>query len=187
VLQRPTCSPNSTSGSGTPPGPPRATPKGTRRLCEVLLLARRIPAEQLTAGIAAALQVGSTDPAVVAVEARRHSATALTGRAWGRGGEVDLHRRGPADHPDDVDVGESDQSTAQQRRLDEHRDPQGGWRQTPPSSRGPCACPSTLSSSSTSYRAPPTSEAPNPRTGQRGHADIGSGIGTWPSDLSYPD
>jgi hypothetical protein len=47
--------------------------EGTRRLCEVLLLARRIPADQLTAGIAAALQVGSTDPAVVAVEARRHA------------------------------------------------------------------------------------------------------------------
>jgi transposase len=47
--------------------------EGTRRLCEVLLLARRIPADQLAAGIAAALQVGSTDPAVVAVEARRHA------------------------------------------------------------------------------------------------------------------
>ena len=45
--------------------------EGTRRLCEVLLLARRVPAEQVTAGIAAALDVNSTDPAVVAVEARR--------------------------------------------------------------------------------------------------------------------
>ena len=47
--------------------------EGTRRLCEVLLLARRIPPAQLSAGIAAALQVGSTDPAVVAVETRRHA------------------------------------------------------------------------------------------------------------------
>lgn len=47
--------------------------EGTRRICEVLLLARRMPAGQLSAGIAAALQVGSTDPAVVAVEARRHA------------------------------------------------------------------------------------------------------------------
>ncbi|MGH2655022.1 MAG: Mu transposase domain-containing protein, partial [Actinomycetota bacterium] len=47
--------------------------EGTRRLCEVLLLARRMPTGQLSAGIAAALQVGSTDPAVVAVEARRHA------------------------------------------------------------------------------------------------------------------
>ena len=39
----------------------------------MLLLARRMPTDQLTAGIAAALQVGSTDPAVVAVEARRHA------------------------------------------------------------------------------------------------------------------
>jgi hypothetical protein len=73
-----------------------------------------------------------------------------------------LHRRGPADDADDVDVGESDQGTADGRRLEMHRHPQGGWRQTPlpPSSRGPCACPSTLSSSSPSYRAPRTSEAP---------------------------
>lgn len=47
--------------------------EGTRRLCEVLLLARRMPAAQLSAGIAAALQVGSTDPTVVAIEARRHA------------------------------------------------------------------------------------------------------------------
>jgi transposase len=46
---------------------------GTRRLCEVLLLARRIPATQLAAGIAAALEVGCTDPTVIAIEARRHT------------------------------------------------------------------------------------------------------------------
>lgn len=48
--------------------------EGTRRLCEVLLLARRMSGEQLSAGITGALQVGSTDPQVVAVEARRHAA-----------------------------------------------------------------------------------------------------------------
>lgn len=42
-------------------------------MCEVLLLARRMPGAQLSAGIAAALEVGCTDPAVVAVEARRHA------------------------------------------------------------------------------------------------------------------
>jgi transposase len=47
--------------------------EGTRRMCDVLLLARRMPPVQLSAGIAAALQVGSTDPHVVAVEARRHA------------------------------------------------------------------------------------------------------------------
>lgn len=45
--------------------------EGTRRLCEVLLLARRLPAGQVAAGMTAALAVDSTDPAVVAVEARR--------------------------------------------------------------------------------------------------------------------
>jgi transposase len=45
--------------------------EGTRRLCEVLMLARRMPPEQLEAGITAALEVGSTDPQVIALEARR--------------------------------------------------------------------------------------------------------------------
>lgn len=46
--------------------------EGTRRLCEVLLLHRRLPADEVAAGITAALTVDSTDPQVVAVEARRH-------------------------------------------------------------------------------------------------------------------
>jgi transposase len=50
--------------------------EGTRRICEVLLLARRMPIDQLVAGIAAALEVGSTDPQVVALEARRHTTNA---------------------------------------------------------------------------------------------------------------
>lgn len=44
---------------------------GTRALIEVLLLHRSVTAERVTAGIEAALGVGSVDPAVVAIEARR--------------------------------------------------------------------------------------------------------------------
>lgn len=48
---------------------------GTRALIEVLLLHRTLPAERVTAGIDAALAVGSVDPAVVAIEARRTTET----------------------------------------------------------------------------------------------------------------
>jgi hypothetical protein len=44
---------------------------GTRALVEVLLLYRTLPAEAVTAGIDAALKVGSTNPELVAIEARR--------------------------------------------------------------------------------------------------------------------
>jgi transposase len=44
---------------------------GTRALVEVLLLHRTLPAEAVTAGIDAALTVGSTNPELVAIEARR--------------------------------------------------------------------------------------------------------------------
>jgi hypothetical protein len=44
---------------------------GTRALVEVLLLHRSLPAEVIGAGIDACLQVGSTDPELVAIEARR--------------------------------------------------------------------------------------------------------------------
>jgi transposase len=47
---------------------------GTRALIGVLLLHRRMPAAQVTAGIAAALAAGSVSPDVVAVEARKHAA-----------------------------------------------------------------------------------------------------------------
>lgn len=50
---------------------------GTRALIEVLLLHRHLPATAVTAGIRAALAVGSTSPELVAVEARR----AATGSA----------------------------------------------------------------------------------------------------------
>jgi transposase len=45
---------------------------GTRALIDVLLLHRSIPAEDIVAGIAAALTVGAVTADVVAVEARRH-------------------------------------------------------------------------------------------------------------------
>jgi hypothetical protein len=44
---------------------------GTRALIEVLLLHRQLPATHVLAGIDAALGVGSVDPALVAIEARR--------------------------------------------------------------------------------------------------------------------
>lgn len=44
---------------------------GTRALIEVLLLHRRLPTETVQAGIDAALTVGSVDPTLVAIEARR--------------------------------------------------------------------------------------------------------------------
>jgi transposase len=50
---------------------------GTCRLIEVLLLHRRMATDDVLAGIEAALTVASTDPAVVAIEARRHADTEL--------------------------------------------------------------------------------------------------------------
>jgi len=44
---------------------------GTRALIEVLLAHRHLPAQHVLAGIDAALKAGSTDPALVAIEARR--------------------------------------------------------------------------------------------------------------------
>lgn len=49
---------------------------GTRALIEVLLLHRRLPAEAVRAGIAAAVTAGSTSPDVVAIEARKAEADA---------------------------------------------------------------------------------------------------------------
>lgn len=56
---------------------------GTRELVDVLLLHRSLTAEQVTAGIAAALTVGAVSADVVAVEARRHTpdTTTATGGA----------------------------------------------------------------------------------------------------------
>ncbi|GAA0998914.1 IS21 family transposase [Subtercola frigoramans] len=55
---------------------------GTRQLIDVLLLHRSMSADDVTAGIRAALQVGAVTADVVAVEARRHASTA--GPASGR-------------------------------------------------------------------------------------------------------
>jgi transposase len=54
---------------------------GTRALIEVLLLHRRMPAAQVSAGISAALAAGSSSPDVVAIEARKQPTAA------GQGGE----------------------------------------------------------------------------------------------------
>jgi len=48
---------------------------GTRAMIEVLLAHRHLPTDAICAGIAAALSVGSTDPQVVIVEARRRTQT----------------------------------------------------------------------------------------------------------------
>jgi hypothetical protein len=45
---------------------------GTKALCMALLLHRSLPAEAVLAGMRAAMVIGSADPEVVAVEARRH-------------------------------------------------------------------------------------------------------------------
>ena len=49
----------------------RGDAAGTRALIEVLWLHRRLPATAVAAGLRAALRIGATDPAVVAIEARR--------------------------------------------------------------------------------------------------------------------
>ncbi len=51
----------------------RGDGEGTRALIEVLWLHRRMPEVAVAAGLRAALRIGSTDPAVVAIESRRHA------------------------------------------------------------------------------------------------------------------
>jgi len=51
----------------------RGDSDGTRMLIEVLWLHRRMAAAHVAAGLRAALRIGSTDPALVAIEARRHA------------------------------------------------------------------------------------------------------------------
>lgn len=50
---------------------------GTRRLIEVLLLARRLHPDDVVTGMQAAMTVDATDPALVAIEARRIADAAL--------------------------------------------------------------------------------------------------------------
>lgn len=64
---------------------------GTRELIEVLLLHRSMDAGDIQAGIAAALSVGAVSADVVAVEARRHNASAAAGP--GGGSSSDRHPR----------------------------------------------------------------------------------------------
>jgi len=84
---------------------------GTRALIEVLLLHRRMPPSQVLAGMQAALAAGSCSADVVAVEARKHSATARSAdsqAAWqaltrprrSRAAVVTLPRRQDALPPD---------------------------------------------------------------------------------------
>jgi transposase len=65
---------------------------GTRALIEVLLLHRHLPAAAVIAGMKAALAVGTPNPELVAVEARRAAtaaaATAGTGATGGESGRV---------------------------------------------------------------------------------------------------
>jgi transposase len=68
---------------------------GTRVLIEVLLLHRRLPDASVTAGITAALTVGSCSPDVIAVEARKHAA------AGTRAGQA---APGPAPRPSGASV-----------------------------------------------------------------------------------
>jgi transposase len=54
----------------------RGDAEGTRALIEVLLLHRRMPAACVIAGMRAAVEAGSVNADVVAIEARKHAATA---------------------------------------------------------------------------------------------------------------
>jgi transposase len=65
---------------------------GTRALLEVLLLHRRMPAETVIAGVAAALEAGSASPELVAIEARKAAQAARELPAAG-------DHPGPADAP----------------------------------------------------------------------------------------
>ncbi len=73
--------------------------EGTRQLVDVLLLHRSMPAADVIAGIAAALQVGAVLADVVAVEARRAASAATEVAAEGGSGQ-DRH---PAAHHDVVE------------------------------------------------------------------------------------
>ena len=63
---------------------------GTRELIDVLLLHRSLDADDVHAGISAALGVGAVSADVVAVEARRHAATAQGGSS--SDSHSDVHR-----------------------------------------------------------------------------------------------
>jgi transposase len=65
---------------------------GTRALIEVLLLHRRMPSSQVTAGMTAALAAGSCSPDVVAVEARKHAAAAAGPEPGPVGPQAEPHR-----------------------------------------------------------------------------------------------
>jgi len=73
---------------------------GTRALLEVLLLHRRMPAETVIAGVAAALEAGSASPELVAIEARKAAQAARELPAAGDDpGLTQVPAAGPADGP----------------------------------------------------------------------------------------
>lgn len=88
---------------------------GTRQLIDVLLLHRSHRAEDVTAGIRAALHVGAVTAEVVAVETRRHAAAAVA--AGGAKGDRHLLRHG---HDADEEGGRSERvvSLTMRRLLD---------------------------------------------------------------------
>lgn len=65
---------------------------GTKELIDVLLLHRSLPADAVTAGIAAALRVGAVTAEVVAVEARRCAAAMTQDPDAAGGARPDRHR-----------------------------------------------------------------------------------------------
>lgn len=96
---------------------------GTRALIEVLLLHRHLPATAVTAGIRAALSVGSTSPDLVAVEARRAATSSArpdddaSGAADRNGREGAVVLRLPIDQPIEHPVGPDDGLETVQRHL----------------------------------------------------------------------
>lgn len=69
---------------------------GTRALLEVLLLHRRMPAETVIAGVAAALEAGSASPELVAIEARKAAQAARELPAGDGPGPADAPAADPA-------------------------------------------------------------------------------------------
>jgi len=101
---------------------------GTRELVDVLLLHRTVAAEQVIAGITAALTVGAVTADVVAVEARRTAMTTTTAAATtdGGGATQDRHRVAHGQVPEKRVV------SLTQRRL---TDPAGVIAGLPPDTR----------------------------------------------------
>jgi transposase len=106
--------------------------QGTRTLIEVLLLHRRMPAQAILAGIAAALEAGATSPDVVAIEARKaHRGDDTPATIHDVADVASAEKPGKADPPwsrhDDTDAAGTGQADVGQPDLD---DADGGHRAT---------------------------------------------------------